>query len=100
VFVEGVNYAGDLSTASSLPISLNVAHRVVYEVHDYGFWYSGLTGYSDWYGRINPKWGYLVTGNNPSRAMGITGSSTPTKAWESRSQGSRRATERCWTNGD
>jgi hypothetical protein len=34
-------------------------------VHDYGFWYSGLTGYSDWYGRINPKWGYLVTGNNP-----------------------------------
>jgi endoglucanase len=65
VFVEGVNYAGDLSTVSSLPISLNVAHRVVYEVHDYGFWYSGLTGYSDWYGRINPKWGYLVTGNNP-----------------------------------
>jgi endoglucanase len=65
VFVEGVNYAGDLSGVSSLPISLNVANRAVYEAHDYGFFYSNLTGYSDWYSRINPKWGYLVTGNNP-----------------------------------
>ncbi|HLI03263.1 MAG TPA: cellulase family glycosylhydrolase [Terracidiphilus sp.] len=64
VFVEGINYAGDLSGVSSLPVTLNVSNRLVYEVHDYGFWYSGLTGYSDWYGKINPKWGYLVTGSS------------------------------------
>ena len=65
VFVEGVNYAGDLSGVARLPVTLNVANRVVYEAHNYGFFYSGLTGYSDWYGKINPKWGYLATGNNP-----------------------------------
>lgn len=65
IFVEGINYAGDLSGVASTPVALNVAHRLVYEAHDYGFWYSNLTGYSDWYGKINPKWGYLVTGKNP-----------------------------------
>lgn len=65
VFVEGVSYAGDLTGVASLPVSLSVANRVVYEAHDYGFFYSNLTGYSDWYNRINPKWGYLVTGSNP-----------------------------------
>ena len=65
IFAEGVNYAGDLSGVASLPVSLHVANRVVYEAHDYGFFYRGLTGYSDWYSKINPKWGYLVTGNSP-----------------------------------
>ena len=67
IFVEGVSYAGDLSGVSSLPVTLNTSNRVVYEAHDYGFWYNSdpLSGYSDWYGRINPKWGYLVTGSNP-----------------------------------
>lgn len=64
VFVEGINYAGDLSGVSSDPVSLNTSNRLVYEVHDYGYWYSGLTGYSDWYDTINPKWGYLVTGSS------------------------------------
>lgn len=64
IFVEGINYAGNLSGVSSLPITLNTSNRLVYEVHDYGFWYSGLTGYSDWYNMINPKWGYLVTGSS------------------------------------
>ncbi len=64
IFVEGINYAGDLSGVSSTPVTLNTSNRLVYEVHDYGFWYSGLTGYSDWYNTINPKWGYLVTGSS------------------------------------
>jgi endoglucanase len=64
VFVEGISYAGDLSGVSSSPVSLSTGNHVVYEAHDYGFWYSGLTGYSDWYNKINPKWGYLVTGNS------------------------------------
>ena len=65
VFVEGVNYALDLSGVSSLPVQLNVANQVVYSAHDYGFDYSGLTGYSDYVNRITPNWGYLVSGSNP-----------------------------------
>ena len=65
VFVEGVNYAGDLSGVSSLPVQLNVANHVVYEAHDYGFWYSGLASYSSYVNTITPKWGYLVSGSNP-----------------------------------
>jgi endoglucanase len=67
VFVEGVNYAGDLSGVSALPIVLSAPNRVVYEAHNYGFFYSGnpLTSYNDWVNRITPQWGYLVTGSNP-----------------------------------
>jgi len=65
VFVEGVSYAGDLSGVANLPIQLNVPNQVVYEAHDYGFWYSGFTSYSDYVNKITPKWGYLVTGSNP-----------------------------------
>ena len=65
IFVEGVNYAGDLSGVATLPVQLNVANQLVYEAHDYGFWYSGLTGFSNWYSKIEPKWGFLVDGGNP-----------------------------------
>lgn len=67
VFVEGVNYAGDLSGVGSLPEVLKLPNRVVYEAHNYGFDYSGnpLANYNDWVNRITPKWGYLVTSSNP-----------------------------------
>ncbi|MDR3754186.1 MAG: glycoside hydrolase family 5 protein [Terracidiphilus sp.] len=65
IFVEGVNYAGDLSGVASLPVQLNLANRLVYEAHDYGFWYSGFSSYSAYVNKITPKWGYLVTGSNP-----------------------------------
>jgi endoglucanase len=65
VFVEGVSYAGDLSGVSSLPVALSVANRLIYEAHDYGYWHSGLTSYTDYKNAITPKWGYLVTGTNP-----------------------------------
>ena len=65
IFVEGVNYAGDLSGVATLPVQLNVANQLVYEAHDYGFWYSSIAGYSGWYNSIEPKWGYLVNGSNP-----------------------------------
>ena len=67
IFVEGVNYAGDLSGVATLPVQLNVANQLVYEAHDYGFWYSSstMTSYSTYLSTITPKWGYLVTGANP-----------------------------------
>ncbi len=67
IFVEGVSYAGDLSGVANLPVQLNVANQLVYEAHDYGFWYSSssLTSYSTYVNDITPKWGYLITGSNP-----------------------------------
>jgi endoglucanase len=65
IFVEGVNYALDLSGVRSLPVSLKVANRVVYEAHDYGFDYSGLSIYKNYVSKIQSRWGYLVTGSNP-----------------------------------
>lgn len=66
IFVEGVSYAGDLSGVASLPVQLTVTNHLVYEAHDYGFWYSsGFTSYSNYVNTITPKWGYLVTGANP-----------------------------------
>ncbi len=67
VFVEGVNYAGDLSGVATLPVQLNVPNQLVYEAHDYGFWYSTstMTSYTTYVNTITPKWGYLVTGANP-----------------------------------
>jgi endoglucanase len=60
VFVEGVNYALDLSGVASLPVTLDVPGHVVYEAHDYGFDFTGLTGYDDFVSQIQADWGYLV----------------------------------------
>jgi endoglucanase len=65
IFVEGVNYAIDLSGVAGLPVRLNVANKVVYSIHDYSFFYSVLTSYEDYVSQITPSWGYLVTGINP-----------------------------------
>ncbi len=51
---------------ANLPVQLNVPNQLVYEAHDYGFWYSGgVTSYSNYVNTITPKWGYLITGSNP-----------------------------------
>jgi endoglucanase len=65
IFVEGINYATDLSGVQSLPVQLTVPGQLVYEAHNYGFDYSNLGGYSDYLGKITPSWGYLATGSNP-----------------------------------
>jgi endoglucanase len=59
IFVEGTDYATDLSGAGSLPVRLNVAGHVVYSVHDYGF-DTTVTSYDDWVSKIQSHWGYLV----------------------------------------
>ncbi len=66
IFVEGVNYALDLSGASALPIQLNTPSHLVYSAHDYGFDYSNLTSYTDYVNRITPKWAYLLTASSPT----------------------------------
>lgn len=66
IFVEGVNYALDLSGVATLPVQLNVPNQLVYSVHDYGaFDYTGLTSFSGYLSSLDPRWGYLVSGANP-----------------------------------
>jgi len=68
VFVEGVNYALDLSGVANLPVQLSAPNQLVYEAHSYGFDYSGsntITSYSDYLSLVNEEWGYLVTGSSP-----------------------------------
>ena len=60
VFVEGVNYALNLSGVASLPVTLTDSGHVVYEAHDYGFDHSGVTGYDGYVAQIQSDWGYLV----------------------------------------
>jgi endoglucanase len=60
IFVEGVNYALDLSGVASLPVTLSVPDQLVYEVHDYGYDFSDLTDYDSWADDIESDWGYLV----------------------------------------
>jgi endoglucanase len=60
VFVEGINYAGDLSGVSSLPVTLTDASHVVYEAHEYGYWHSGVSSYDQWVSDIGSDWGYMV----------------------------------------
>lgn len=65
IFVEGINYALDLSGARRLPVKLRVPHQLVYEAHNYGFDYGHIAGYSGFVAAITPKWGYLVIGKDP-----------------------------------
>jgi endoglucanase len=65
VFVEGVNYALDLTGVASLPVQLNVPNQLVYEAHNYSFDYSAPASYASFVGEVTTNWGYLVTGSNP-----------------------------------
>jgi endoglucanase len=60
IFVEGINYALDLSGVASLPVTLTYSGHVVYEAHDYGFDHSGVTDYDGYVSQIQSDWGYLV----------------------------------------
>ncbi len=64
VIVEGVAYASNLSGVDSLPVTLDVPDRVVYEAHDYA-WFEPHASYDEWVSKITPHWGYLVTGPRP-----------------------------------
>ncbi|KAK5990685.1 Endoglucanase E1 [Cladobotryum mycophilum] len=67
IIVEGIQSANDVSGASKRPVELDVADRLVYSAHGYG-WY----GWGSWQGRysqrsyksfkktIRRNWGYLL----------------------------------------
>ena len=68
VIVEGVNYATDLGGAFSLPISLPVANRLVYEAHDYAWDHSGLSNEQALFTDLGNRWGYLLVQGKPYTA--------------------------------
>lgn len=68
IFVEGVNYAGDLSGVASLPVVLNSPGHLVYEAHDYPWYHNGFTSYSQLEQQLNNAWGYILTPNKPYTA--------------------------------
>jgi endoglucanase len=63
IFVEGVNYALDLSGVATLPIELAMPNHLVYETHDYSFDYSNLSGYAELASDLNQAWGYILAPN-------------------------------------
>ncbi len=63
VFVEGLAYATDLTGAYSNPISFAVPGRLVYEAHDYAWFHTGMTSYSDLSTALGNAWGFLLTQN-------------------------------------
>jgi endoglucanase len=59
IVVEGVNSATDLRGMASLPVRLEVAHRVVYSPHDYLSDHDGLSRYQQLEAQLDGAWGYV-----------------------------------------
>jgi endoglucanase len=60
VFVEGVNYANDLTGVYSLPVALPVPGRLVYEAHDYAWDHNGLQSAAQLHTVLGDWWGYIL----------------------------------------
>lgn len=61
IFVEGVNYAGDLTGVAQLPVALIVSNRLVYSAHDYSWYHNGVSSSAQLQQQWNQKWGYIAT---------------------------------------
>ena len=59
IFVEGIDYALDLSGFARLPVKLNVPNRLVYSAHDYPFSHKGILTYDDYVKTVQAKWAFL-----------------------------------------
>ncbi len=59
IFVEGIDYALDLSGFARLPVKLNVPDRLVYSAHDYPFSHKGIATYDDYVKTVQAKWAFL-----------------------------------------
>lgn len=60
VVVGGLAYSTDFSGASSQPISLDVADRLVWGPHDYSWFHSGSEDYSSLKTATGNHWGFLL----------------------------------------
>jgi endoglucanase len=60
IFVEGVNYAADLTGVRKLPVQLSVDQRLVYSSHDYSWVHNGVTSYIALKASLDSNWGFLT----------------------------------------
>lgn len=67
IFVEGIDYAGNLTGVRNLPVVLNLPGHLVYEAHDYP-WYHTFSTYAQLAQQLNTSWGYIMTPNKPYTA--------------------------------
>ncbi|MGA3043612.1 MAG: cellulase family glycosylhydrolase, partial [Bryobacteraceae bacterium] len=65
IFVEGINYATDLTGALGLPVQLSAAGQVVYSSHDYSWDHTGLSSYDELAAQLDGSWGYLLASGVP-----------------------------------
>jgi endoglucanase len=60
IFVEGVNYAADLTGVRNLPVRLNLDQRLVYSSHDYSWFHNGVATYNSLKTSLDSNWGVLT----------------------------------------
>lgn len=60
IFIEGVNYALNLTGIARLPAKLSVPHRLVYEAHNYP-WDQKFSTYAELARILHKQWGYILT---------------------------------------
>jgi endoglucanase len=65
IFVEGINYALDVTGARSAPVRLNVPDRLVYSSHDYPWDHNGVSSYDALKSALDKNWGYLIDSGIP-----------------------------------
>jgi endoglucanase len=68
VMVEGVNYSLDFTGVYTLPLTLDVANRIVYEPHDYSFSHAAFASYSDMATALGDAWGFILAQGKPYTA--------------------------------
>lgn len=66
IFVEGIRYATDLRGAYQRPLSF--PGRLVWSVHDYSWFHSGVTSYEALHEALGKQWGFLLTQGQPYTA--------------------------------
>ena len=59
IFIEGIDYALNLSGFARLPVRLKVPDRLVYSAHDYPSSHRGDRSYEDYAKAVQTKWAYL-----------------------------------------
>jgi endoglucanase len=60
VMVEGLDYSLDLTGVYALPVTLDVADRLVYAPHDYSFSHAAYASCADMATNLGDQWGYIL----------------------------------------
>ncbi|KAH3757012.1 glycoside hydrolase family 5 protein [Pelomyxa schiedti] len=62
IFVEGLNYALDLTKVATSPLTLSVPGRLIYSAHDYS-WDHVTNSYSIFSSELDEAWGFIMKSN-------------------------------------